>query len=193
MKKDPHKVLKVPKKASKKAVKDAYRALVLAYHPDRGGDPKDFQEIQDAYDQLNGKPAGGVVESKIVANVTNLFMQILTQIHAKGGDPLREDIVKIMNSMLSQELQKQELQLRRVKEQMKKFEKMLGMFTVKDAENIFEVTIKNQIEAGEVERSKTEEAIEILKGSQEFLKSCDYKFDPMKANVSTSGWIVMTS
>jgi hypothetical protein len=39
-------------KPTKDELKNAHRRLVLVHHPDRGGDPKQFKKIQEAYDQL---------------------------------------------------------------------------------------------------------------------------------------------
>lgn len=39
------------------AIKRAYRALARRHHPDRGGDPRTFQQVQQAYDLLRQQPA----------------------------------------------------------------------------------------------------------------------------------------
>lgn len=54
---DPYAILGVPRDASKDDIKKAYRKLAMKYHPDKGGDPQKFQEINNAYDELtNDKP-----------------------------------------------------------------------------------------------------------------------------------------
>jgi len=35
-------------------LKSMYRKLVLQHHPDKGGDPEKFREIQQAYELING-------------------------------------------------------------------------------------------------------------------------------------------
>ena len=50
---DYYKVLGVPASATQDEIKSAYRKLAMKHHPDRGGDPKKFQEIQEAYDTLS--------------------------------------------------------------------------------------------------------------------------------------------
>lgn len=54
--KDYYKVLGINKTASAEEIKKAYRSLAMKHHPDRGGDEKKFQEIQEAYAHL-GDPA----------------------------------------------------------------------------------------------------------------------------------------
>lgn len=45
-------VLGVSPSASEKEIKDAYRQKARTTHPDQGGDVKEFQKIQEAYDTL---------------------------------------------------------------------------------------------------------------------------------------------
>jgi curved DNA-binding protein CbpA len=42
--------LGVAEDANADDIKKAYRKLASQHHPDKGGDPKKFQEIQTAYD-----------------------------------------------------------------------------------------------------------------------------------------------
>jgi DnaJ-class molecular chaperone len=44
--------LGVNKSASQDEIKRAYKKLAMKHHPDRGGDQKTFQEINEAYDTL---------------------------------------------------------------------------------------------------------------------------------------------
>lgn len=50
---DPYNILGVNRDASTDEIKTAYRKLAAKHHPDRGGDTKTFQNIQQAYDILN--------------------------------------------------------------------------------------------------------------------------------------------
>jgi curved DNA-binding protein len=49
---DHYSVLSVPRTASAEEIKRAYRRLASQHHPDRGGNTKQFQEIQSAYNVL---------------------------------------------------------------------------------------------------------------------------------------------
>jgi DnaJ-class molecular chaperone len=55
MRMDYYSTLGVPKGASEAEIKQAYRKLAMKHHPDRGGDPAQFQKIQEAYETL-GEP-----------------------------------------------------------------------------------------------------------------------------------------
>lgn len=48
-----YKTLDVDKKATQTQIKKAYRKLARVHHPDRGGDPEKFKEVQNAYDVLS--------------------------------------------------------------------------------------------------------------------------------------------
>ena len=54
----PHRVLGVAANASPTVIKEAFRRLALAHHPDRGGCPRHFQRIMDSYESMMQRPAG---------------------------------------------------------------------------------------------------------------------------------------
>ena len=47
-----YKTLNIPVNSELSEAKKAYKKLALKYHPDRGGDPKKFQEIATAYEEI---------------------------------------------------------------------------------------------------------------------------------------------
>jgi len=53
MAKDYYKILGVARNASKEEIKKAFRELAHKYHPDKGGDPARFKEINEAYQVLS--------------------------------------------------------------------------------------------------------------------------------------------
>ena len=53
MSKDYYKILGLAKSASPDEIKRAYRKLAQEFHPDKGGDPEKFKEINEAYQVLS--------------------------------------------------------------------------------------------------------------------------------------------
>lgn len=54
---DPWKILGVSRDSDEDSIKKAYRKLAMKHHPDKGGDPEKFKEIQNAYDRITkGEP-----------------------------------------------------------------------------------------------------------------------------------------
>lgn len=52
---DPYSVLGIDKNSNDSDIKKAFRKLALQEHPDKGGDPERFKEIQSAYEILSDK------------------------------------------------------------------------------------------------------------------------------------------
>jgi hypothetical protein len=48
-------LLQVPRDASDAKIKKAYHRMSLKLHPDKGGDPKEFQKLKQAYEVLSDK------------------------------------------------------------------------------------------------------------------------------------------
>ncbi len=51
--KDYYKILEISKNAKPEEIKRAFRRLAQKYHPDKGGDPEKFKEINEAYQVLS--------------------------------------------------------------------------------------------------------------------------------------------
>jgi curved DNA-binding protein len=49
---DHYNTLGVSRNASQEEIKKAYRKLAMTHHPDKGGDPAEFQKLNDAYEVL---------------------------------------------------------------------------------------------------------------------------------------------
>ena len=50
---DHYNTLGVPRDASQDEIKKAYRKLAMTHHPDKGGNPVEFQKLNDAYEILS--------------------------------------------------------------------------------------------------------------------------------------------
>lgn len=59
-------VLHIKIGASTDEVKQAYRKMAIKYHPDKGGDPKKFQKIHDAYERILSGVSSKTSSQKLV-------------------------------------------------------------------------------------------------------------------------------
>lgn len=57
---DPYAILGLRPGASEEEVKKAFRRLAHQHHPDKGGDPKRFKEIKEAYEKLMARKPHGM-------------------------------------------------------------------------------------------------------------------------------------
>jgi curved DNA-binding protein CbpA len=84
---DPYHVLGVPRDASPEVLQDAYRRLVKLHHPDRGGAPERFLEIQAAYAAVRDRPSPEAVE----ARMAEMESRLREEYAARGRQEARED------------------------------------------------------------------------------------------------------
>jgi len=105
---DPYKVLNLPRTASKKAIRKAYRALARQRHPDTGGSIEAFAELKLAYEVLMDDARRhkfertGTVDPTVPNNanamaltqIAQQFVSLMRQLIEKGADPLQHDLVE---------------------------------------------------------------------------------------------------
>ena len=76
--KDFYSILGVPKNASEKGIKEAFRKLARKYHPDMNrGDPNTttrFVELAEAYRTLKSKEKRNEVDARIIAEYCRSFL-----------------------------------------------------------------------------------------------------------------------
>jgi len=70
---DFYETLEVPKDALDDDIKRSYRKLSMKHHPDRGGDKKKFQEINEAYQTLSDVNKKRVYDMKGVNPLSHIF------------------------------------------------------------------------------------------------------------------------
>lgn len=85
MRMDYYSTLGVPRGASEDEIKKAYRKLAMQHHPDRGGDPTQFQKIQEAYDTLGDQGKRQQYDNPQPQHQPGGF-----QFHFNSGSPLDE-------------------------------------------------------------------------------------------------------
>jgi curved DNA-binding protein len=98
---DHYSTLGVSRDASQEEIKKAYRKLAMTHHPDKGGDPTEFQKLNDAYEVLSnpdkrvqydnpsarpGNPFGGGFKfDQNHFDISDIFSQIFGGRQGFGG------------------------------------------------------------------------------------------------------------
>ena len=96
---DPYGALGIQKGSSEADIKKAYRKLAMQHHPDKGGDPEQFKQIQGAYDILSDPQKRenfdrfGSTEGPQAPNMNDIFSQMFGgfQQHQQQGPVRRAD------------------------------------------------------------------------------------------------------
>lgn len=76
---NPYQVLGVSYNATEAEIKKAYRRLSRKYHPDSGGDPAKFDEVNKAYNMISGKRGTVKVMRKRCLRHVSLFTFAVSQ------------------------------------------------------------------------------------------------------------------
>ena len=76
---DYYQILGVPPTASSDEIKRAYKKKVMQHHPDRGGNVKQFQQVQDAYEALSNPQKQQAHTKTPFSDFSEVFTQWNTQ------------------------------------------------------------------------------------------------------------------
>lgn len=183
---DLYKILGVPKTATIKTIRAAYRKKAKKAHPDTGGDVETFAALKRAHDILTDDTrrtkydATGDTSEKqpdnsmaqVIGILASSLDQVLAQINQRNGNPTEYELVKDMKILLGNELDKIQRQCKELEKVRAKTEKLLGQFGVKDGENYLEGIIIGKLSAldtniriGREHEEPVQKALDILKGS----------------------------
>merc|ERR1719265_2080089 len=116
---DLYKLLEVTEDADDKEIKTKFRKASVKNHPDKGGDPKIFNELREAYEILSDKDKRRYYDlggAQLVKNVDNLYKEAEAQIEQQKAQfnpahmkhdiekKLRNDDMEVMVPISAQEL-----------------------------------------------------------------------------------------
>lgn len=68
-----YEILEVDEYSSPEEIKKNYRRLSMKHHPDKGGDPKKFKEVTEAYNYLKDRTPKKVFDKSADAFFKNMF------------------------------------------------------------------------------------------------------------------------
>lgn len=154
MSEDLYEDLGVPEDASNDQIKKAYRAKAHKHHPDKGGDPEKFHEIQCAYETLIDPESRAKYdetglakqdESSLLDKATNTLIQLFRDIIQSA--PLDQvDVIETAEKVLHESISNRESKLQDMRRKQRKIEKKLGKVKgKKNKKNLFELVIQEEL------------------------------------------------
>ena len=188
---DLYKNLGIPKGASKKDIKNAYRKAAKKYHPDMdGGSEKKFYLIRRSFEILSddnlrekydttgeaadNDPYNG--KSTLVNIIAFAFNTVLAKCAETGESPLETDIVYRVKEVIKNSIAETEKQIRITKGILEIDLKLSGRFSL-DKENIFENIVLFRISQLQISLSKFEESVKNYKEAANIIKECKFRSD----------------
>ncbi len=186
---DPYDVLKVHRMDNKKTIKDAYRRLSKAYHPDKNPNDKEaedrFKGIATAYEILSDPEKKkmfdehGVVTTKdqMKRKAQALVQQCFQALIAQYGLEriLVVDVMKEMRSLMDQGIVEVEKKIKESEETIRLIDKIINKFTFKDPKNPIQAMLDNDKAKHEATILQMNSEKVIAKRTYDLLK--DYEFD----------------
>jgi len=185
---DLYKTLGVNRNASSKGIQNAFRRLVKKHHPDRGGDPEKFREVQEAYDVLSDPErrsrydATGDTSKKVdnreallALAVSRAYALLLDKVLSTKRDLTTIDVVGEMKSLLDAKIRETEESLPELRKVMNNLSQVADRLTDEQGLLIgaaqFQVTnLGRQIEQFQKE-------LDEMKLAHDYLNRCAYDFD----------------
>ncbi len=184
---DPYKVLDIPRNASEKRIKQAFRKRSLATHPDRGGSAEQFQEVREAYRVLgdpelrreydstgqmpSGKPDTSDAEMRgLIFAALNAACQSCRPVGAG-----KRDIVKAMQAWLTEEVKKARGSRKQNAETRDFFQAVLDRTT--DDEGALADILRSQVREGEAILAKIDGVIALHERAILYMRKVKYRKD----------------
>ena len=183
-----YEVLGLKKDTTQKEIKKAYRNLSLKLHPDRGGDPKKFIELQNAYDILSDETTrkkydetGDVGSSGVplIAAGRNLLLSIWEQIVELEYQINK--FLKLPEAFLDKlDTMKTEIRRKRTtaEEDVKNYREIIKRLIYKGVgADFLKLTLQHKIEATNTMIKQYQRRIEEIESAEELAR--DYGYNPV--------------
>ena len=196
-------VLGIKRDATKEEIKKAHRNGVKKNHPDKGGDPEMFQQVQLAYDVLSDEQRRNTYDTtgetdKPRDMFTEMFASfidsLISQLEVSRTDNI--DLIDLGNSMLEQELENLTSKQVIVNRSLALLEKALGRMTSKKGSTLMQDVTQSKIKTCILQLNKLEEGIVFYKRAIEELQEFIYTFEQEERPLNTQGggiWSTFTS
>lgn len=161
--KDLYEILGVPRDATVADIKKAYRKLVQKLHPDKGGNPEDFQKVERAHAILTDEEKRAVYDATGDAQVADdqrnkvrecFAALFLDAAHKCERQMLGSVVVTIRQTILDGQA-KMRAQLRAINDDLARIAKIIKKLTIKNPKGDYLLqALRNQTEQAEMSKVK---------------------------------------
>lgn len=177
---DYYETLGVPRDATFKEIKAAYRSLMQKYHPDKEEGNKDkAQAIQEAYDVLSDSDARAHYDATgttepvrdIEAEIQAELMKVFSHLLEKNEDT---DIIADAKDRVKVAIKNYQIKINQNTQLLDRLQRQLGRIKTSDEENLYEMVVASKIEQVEEYLSSLAEALDLV---QRVLEAVDHYTD----------------
>lgn len=183
-KKTPYTVLDVPEDADVVTIKKAHRKRARQSHPDRGGDPEEFKEVQQAYmilsDPLRRKrydETGDVDETQSSAPhaiLAQCFKKVLGQLFSEARDPGSVNVVEMVRKSIRNDLSECTQKLETNQRALRMLEGILKRTKAKKEAEFVLAILKNEVSGCSSTVAQLKTAVEYHEQALKLLDDCSY-------------------
>lgn len=190
---DPYKILKIKKDAIKEQIQKAYRILAKKHHPDRGGDPEKFKEVQFAYDLLmdDNKRAHYDATGECGGSVDNSHCELLNLIFASFQrvvsealkperllfNPKTTNLVEAIRIDLKAPIPSLKIDIARAEQGIKDLMAITARFVKPEEGNVFHTMLRRELDGMKRGVEMLNQRVKEIEEAVKFLDGYEYRTD----------------
>lgn len=181
--------LEVKRDASPSEIKSAYRRLAKRHHPDKGGDVKQFQIVQHAYDILSDssrrkqydETGAEAAELSLDKFAKQQFMALVLQAVEQAPSVDHDDLCAFVTNVINQGIPKADQEVQKIERKLSRLESARKRFKrrkKREGLDLVEAVIAQQITAAQGALVAAKRNRELGDKLLEMIKEYSYKTDP---------------
>lgn len=183
--KDFYGILGIPRTATSKEIKDAYKTLVKLCHPDKGGNPIQFKEVTEAYEVLSDPKLRAMydkgeytkksrsTEDLARAKLAELFSQAIDSVTERSA--VTKNVVEDMKKAVSVTITQVQYEIGKLEQRLVTLAEVNKRTSGKDS--MLNDVVENKINETKKVISEGKESIETLKKLMANCEDYSYKTD----------------